>query len=215
VTCESIRESAAVSLLTREPLDREVRAHVVDCPGCQEEVARLAELPPLLDEAEDAVSAADSAPPPALLERLLAAAAEQRRARRRGVRATLLAAAAALLLVLIPVGAWSLAHRDTVVPSFHGSATDAASGVTAAVDLRPAEGGSTLALSISGVPAGTLCTVVVQTDHGGRQTAATWSVGYRGTAHVTGTVAASVTDVRTVDVVDEGTGRVLVEVPGP
>ena len=215
MSCEQVRESAAVAALTREPFDDEVRAHLAGCAECRAEVAGLGALPPLLGEAREAVALSDVPPPPGLLDRLLAAAAEQRQARRRRVwRTTLVAAAAALLLFVVPVGAWSIAERLNGTPTFSSSATSA-SGVTADVQLKPADGGSTVSLSISGVHPGTQCTVVVNTHDGGHQTAATWQASYNGTAHVSGTTAASVSDIRSVDVVDQGTGEVLVTVPGP
>jgi hypothetical protein len=215
VSCDQVRESAAVAALTREPVDDEVRAHLADCAECREEVASLGALPPLLAQAREAVAVSDVPPPPALLDRLLAAAAEQRAARRRRTwRTALVAAAAALLLFGVPIGTWSIAERLNGTPAFSSSATSA-SGVTADVELKPADWGSTVSLSIRGVHPGTQCTVVVNTHDGGHQTAATWQASYSGTANVSGTTAASVSDVKSVDVVDQGTGQVLVTVPGP
>src|SRR4029079_13756349 len=185
----------------RESVDDEVRNHLAGCADCRDEVASLGALPPLLDEAREAVALSDAPPPAGLLDRLLSAAAEQRQARRRRTwRTALVAAAAAVVLLVVPVWAWSIAQRVNVAPAFTSSAT--ANGVTAGAKLAPAEWGSTLSLSISGVHPGTRCSVVVNTNDGGRQTAATWLASYEGTAQVTGTTAASVSDVHSIDVVD-------------
>jgi predicted anti-sigma-YlaC factor YlaD len=216
MSCESVREAAAVALLTREPLDADVREHLAGCAGCRDEVAQLGELPPLLDDAAEAFAASDTVAPSGLLDRMLAAAADRRAARRRRtLRATVLAAAAAVVvLILVPGGAYVWSQHNAV-PGFHGSATSSASGVTAQLDLRPADVGTSLSMSISGVHPGTECTLVVHTKDGGSQTAATWAASYTGTAHVSGTVAAAVPTVSSVDVVDQATGAVLVQVPGP
>jgi hypothetical protein len=215
MSCELVREAAAVALLTREPLGPEVRQHIAACPACYDEVAAMGELPSLLDEAAELAAAGEVGAPHAMLDRLLAAAAERRAERRRRVRrVAVLAAAAALVLVLLPVGIWSWSQHGGGGGIWHGTATSA-SGVTAELQLQPADVGSNLAMSITGVPPGTMCTLVVHTADGGQQTAATWAASYVGTAHVTGTVAAAVPAVRVVDVVDQATGRVLVQVPGP
>src|SRR5262249_47392128 len=154
MSCEAVREAAAVALLTREPLGAEVRRHLAECTACYDEVATMGELPSLLDEAAELAAADDVGAPHAMLDRLLAAAAERRaERRRRGLRTAVLAAAAALVLVLLPVGIWSLS-RHNVVGTYHGTATSAASGVTAELDLQPADVGSNVAMSITGVAPG-------------------------------------------------------------
>jgi len=219
VTCESVREDAAVAVLTRKPLTDEAQAHLAGCPSCQAELADLAVLPPLLASAATNIEQLEAGRPgDALLERLLAAASDERRDRRRMSR--IVAVAAAVLLVLVPAGAWGWSHlRGSVaVVAAHSvdtSASDPATGVSARVQLAPARWGSTLTMSVKGVREGTRCTLVVVTSSGARQTAATWQAdsSYVGPAVVSGTVAADVTSIARVDVVDDQSGRVLLHVP--
>ena len=90
MTCEQVREAAAVRLLTGGPPDPEVEAHVADCVGCRAELDQLAPLPGLLAMASTAVEQLQAPPPDdALLERLLSAAAAERHRRR--VRAGVIA----------------------------------------------------------------------------------------------------------------------------
>jgi hypothetical protein len=214
VTCESARESAAVALLTGEPLGPDVEAHLDGCELCAAEVGRLRPLPALLATAPADVDELLSAPPPgdALLERLLAAARRRKAARR---RTTVLAVAAAVVLLLVlPLGAWFVASRSA--PSaIDRSVTNTATGVSGRVQLVPGDWGSNLTMDINGVGQGTRCTLVVVTDTGARQTAATWEANYAGTAQVRGTVAASVDHIKQVDVVDDRSGKVLLAVPVP
>jgi hypothetical protein len=214
VICESARESAAVALLTGEPLGPDVETHLDGCELCAAEVGRLRPLPALLATAPADIDQLLSAPPPgdALLERLLAAARSSKDRRR---RTTVLAVAAALVLLLVlPLGAWFVASRGTP-SSFDRTATNAATGVTGRVQLARGDWGSNLTMDISGVEAGTRCTLVVVTDTGERQTAATWEANYEGTAQVRGTVAAPFAHIARVDVVDDRSGQVLLAVPVP
>ena len=69
-------------------------------------------------------------------------------------------------------------------------------------------------LKVTGVQAGTSCTVVVVTKDGTRQTAATcWAQEYPGPASVDGTVAADVPAIDHVELVDTASGKVLLRLP--
>jgi hypothetical protein len=212
VTCESVRESAAVALLTREPLGPEEAEHLAGCDLCRAQVDVLAPLPGLLASAPADLEDLLTAPPPgdALLERLLAAV-RRRRARRR--RALVLSAAAAVVaLVVVPLGVWLSVGRGAPA-AIDTTVTNSATGVTGHVQLAAGDWGTTLTMDVSGVDRGTLCTIAVVTDTGGKQVAATWEAKDYGTAQVRGTVAAPLTQIARVDVVDDASGRVLVEVP--
>ncbi len=215
MTCEEVRESAAVALLMRTEQDADVTEHLAGCDLCRAELARLAPLPGLLGMLEaDDLAAADPAGTQ-LLDRLLAAATRERHR----LRTRVLAVAAAFILVLaVPLAvlvAKSLGgSTPTQVPvaaAFAWHATDPATGVSGQAEGFRSSWGSNLDVSIAGVPAGTRCTVVVVTKDGQQQTAATWVASYSGTAHVKGTVAAAWKSIAHVDIVDD-TGKVLLRI---
>jgi hypothetical protein len=213
MTCASTLEAAAVGLLTGEDPGPEVRAHLDDCADCSAEVDRLRPLPALLADAA-AEGVLDELPPPgeALLERLLAAAAQERASRRRRVFRAV-AAVAAVLVLLVPAGVWLAQRGDGSPAGFHTTATDATTGVWADVRLTASDWGSDLSMAVSGVPKGTRCTLVVVTGDGQRQTAATWWASYSGTAQVEGNVAAGLSTIVRVEVVDDASGKPLLQVP--
>jgi hypothetical protein len=218
VTCEAALESAAAALLTSDPLAADVEAHLATCPSCGEELSWLAPLPSLLS----LLDAGDLEPTEpagaALLDRLLAAAEHERRRRRR--RVSLLAVAAAVvLLLLVPaavLGVQQLRHTTTSVAGnlpaqINRTATNASTGVSGMAKVWKSAWGSDLAVSISGVPSGTRCTIVVVTSDGRQQTAATWVASYQGTAQVRGNVAAPVSAIERIDIVDDS-GKVLLRI---
>jgi predicted anti-sigma-YlaC factor YlaD len=219
VTCDDALESAAVALLTGEPAPTEVDAHLADCASCREELARLAPLPGLLSSLELAdLNLPQNAEPagPGLLDRLLAAAARDRRRRRAGILAV---AAAVIALLIVPAGIWGtqqLRHSTTVVAvptpaQISWSATDVSTGVSGKAQVWKSAWGSGLSVSVSGVASGTNCTIVVRTKDGTSETAASWKASYTGTAQVRGNVAAPVSTIVGIDIVDD-TGKVLLHI---
>ncbi len=218
MTCEQVREEAAVRLLTGGPPDPEVEAHLAGCDTCRDEVTRLLPLPGLLAGAVTQVGLMDEPPPgDALLERLLAAAAAERRRRRARVWTVAAASVAAVAVLAVPTTVVLLHRSDTQAVASAGqvraSATDATSGVSGEVTLGPSSWGSAVTLKVTGVRAGTSCTVVVVTKDGTRQTAATWWAQYPGPATVEGTVAAALPAIDRVDLVDTASGGVLLALP--
>lgn len=219
MTCEQVRESAAVRLLTGGPSDPEVEAHVDGCEGCRAEIELLAPLPALLTTGAPAVELMDApSPGDALLQRLLSAAAAERRRRRLRTTFAAVAAVAALALVAVPVAVATMHRDDThavaVGDHVQAQASNATSGVWGQVTLSRSSWGSAVVLQASGVRAGTSCTVVVVTRDGSRQTAATWwAQEYPGPATVEGTVAADLPTIDHVDLVDTASGDVLLALP--
>jgi hypothetical protein len=219
VTCDDALETAAVALLTGEPAPTEVEAHLAGCASCREELARLSPLPGLLSTLDlaDLNLVQDDAPAgPVLLDRLLAAAARDRRRRRAGILAV---AAAVIALLVVPAGIWGtqqLRHAATPVvaaksPQISWSASDVSTGVTGKAQVWKSAWGSDLSVSISGVAAGTNCTIVVRTKDGTSETAASWKASYTGTAQVRGNVAAPASTIVGIDIVDD-TGKVLLHI---
>jgi anti-sigma factor RsiW len=160
-------------------LDREagarVRRHLSACASCR---ADYGDLVPVrdwlgrLDPVSGGPAAHEPRPPlgpvrPRRRRRWLAAAAA----------AAGVAAAAALLTQLTahPAG-----------PGFQ--AFDTATGVHGQAQLHATATGTQIELTVSGVPAGERCTLVAVSP-AGTDVAGSWSVGYNGTAHITGTSA--------------------------
>lgn len=220
MTCDEALESAAVALLTGDRLDAETTTHLDSCTSCRQELARLAPLPGLLATLDLAdLRLLENAEPggPVLLDRLLAAAARDRRRRRTGILAV---AAAVVVLLVVPLGVWASANlgRSTPKPTvavavaqISWTATDVSTGVTGKAQVWKSAWGSDLAVSISGVPSGTNCTIIVRTKDGKSETAASWRASYTGTAQVRGNVAAAVSSIVGIDIVDDS-GKVLLHI---
>ncbi len=216
MNCQEAGENLAVALLTRSELDPETADHVASCPICQAEQVWLESVPTLLDSVDPTETVTPA--PPELLDRLLVAAARERRDRwRRAV-----VAIAASVVLVAGFGAWGIADLrsdNQPVPTsaagpvvINRQATDAATGVSAHVWVRPGAWGSKLVVSISGVEPGTTCTLTVVGVDGHRETAATWKASYYGTASVNGNVSGAPSTLAQLEVADEN-GKVLVPVP--
>lgn len=219
MNCQQAQEDVAIAVLTRQPVEAATVVHLETCPTCAAEAAQIRPLADLLAMAEPPTVLAGDQPDSGALDRLLGEAA--RRQHRRTGR--WLGAVAASLVLAVPLGI-VVAHQlgdDSAPPSavptasapttVERTATNAATGVTANVKIWSKAWGSGLTVSISGVTAGTKCTLSVVEKDGTRQTAATWWATYQGSASVDGGVAASVSDIARLEVLDDS-GRVLVPV---
>ena len=213
MNCQQVQEELSIALLRRQPLDAEITAHCNMCPTCAADAQRLQPLVELLAAPERQAVLVGEQLRPEALDRLLAEAS--RRAHRR--RGRWLVAVAAAVALLVPLGVVAL-HQISKAPTVEAvdrivrSATNPATGVSAQVKVWPAEFGSGLNVSLTGVPAGTKCTLSVVKKDGTRQTAATWWASYQGAASVDGTVAASIKDIDRLEVLNDA-GQVLVPVP--
>ena len=125
---------------------------------------------------------------------------------------------AAVLVVIVPLAVWGtgqLRHQHVTTASpvaqISWSATDASTGVSGEVKVWKSAWGSDLSVSVSGVRSGTRCTIVVVTKDGTSQTAASWAASYTGTAQVRGNVAAPVSSIARIEIVDD-TGKVLLRI---
>jgi len=227
--CQEMRESAAVTLLRGEPLPADVLAHNARCPACQAEHERLAVLTPLLAATRDADVTPVEVPDEALLRRLLAELARHRRRRRLLVVAV---AAAAAVVLAVPIGAWFAGRTDgrgTATPSVStsppaegvlvaaGTGQDSGSDAGARVEvLALGEGrGSTLIVAPWGIDGGTRCRIALVDSAGSERTVQTWIVpdGYRTGWSSRTEVSIAPREITDVLLVDEATGRVIVNVP--
>ena len=80
--CQSLRETAAVALLSRRSMSPETHGHLELCPPCRFEIAQLAAVVPLLSASKAGAVAPTVVPSDLLLPRLLAEVARRRRRRR-------------------------------------------------------------------------------------------------------------------------------------
>jgi len=210
MTCQQVREEAAVALLTGAELGASGGEHVRGCEACRREIDGLLPLPQLL-----ALAAPVSAvvPDELVLRRVLTTASRERRSRRRWGS---LVAVAALALLVVPL-AWFASGRlpEPAAPSAQSdpvvtaSGTDASTGVVGAVEVRPSALGSALTMSVHGVVPGTRCALVVVDRTGTSSTVTTWEADYQGTAEVDGQSSTPLAEIRSVELREVGTGQVL------
>jgi hypothetical protein len=230
--CQSVRETAAVALLRREPLPAAIREHHDSCPPCRVEFERLMVLPPLLAAARDADVPPVEVPDQALLRRLLAEVSARRRRRRLLVVA---AAAAAAVVLAVPIGAW-LADRigpsdggarpaptrttgpdveGTLIAAGTGQDAGSSAGASVQVLAHGAGRGSTVVVAPWGLTGGTLCRIDVIDSAGSARTLQAWTVpaGYRRGWQSRTTVSIAPREITGVRLVDGATGHVLLTVP--
>ncbi|MGY1805068.1 anti-sigma factor family protein [Blastococcus sp. SYSU D00922] len=170
MTCREAPELGAYVLGALGPDERRaVEQHVDRCPACAAELAELAGLPALLDRVphEDLEPVA-VAPSAGLFDRV-AVAAEVRPARRSRTRLLL---AAAALLGAIGVGAgvtgWLGGGDDP------RSRSASAGPVRATVSASADGDGTALDVTVAGLHAGEICTMVAVDDDGDRHPAGEW-----------------------------------------
>ena len=191
--CHTMRQSLGVYVVgALDPAERMlVDLHLAGCRACREELAGLAGLPALLGRvpARDAerviLESAElrdlEEPPAELLARLLKEVAARRATGRwRGI----LAAAAAVVFAIASgvAGAHFLIPGSPSPSHIAGQAPDVVSAfnpithVTGTVSYRKATWGTAIQVQVSGVPAGTSCTLVVVNRDGTRFPAGGWRV---------------------------------------
>jgi hypothetical protein len=209
MTCrDGATDLGAYVLGALDPAERRrVDEHVRGCPSCAAELAELRSLPRLLDMVgPDDLRAAPVTPSAELFERMAAAAIADRKAQHRG-RRRLLAAAAVLAVLGAGAGvtSWVMASDE--------SSRSVAEGRVHITVTATAEGsGTSLDVTVAGLPAQERCRLVVVDRDGERHQAGEWTVTYGGKAWFKGwsEVDRSAVD----DVVLLGTeGEELVRVP--
>jgi predicted anti-sigma-YlaC factor YlaD len=188
LTCTEATHALGIYLVgALDPRERaDVEAHLAQCPACRDELAGLAGLPGLMSRLSTEEVLAG--PPPvddALLERLLMSAARGRKVARQ--RRWLTAVAAVFVLLAGSVGGVT-AYRAATGPHWHTVA--AASGpVHMTVKLATVSTGTTMTLTLSGVPSDEHCRLIAVSDTGERETAGSWEATYTGTAVIKGTTS--------------------------
>ncbi|MDI9883382.1 zf-HC2 domain-containing protein [Streptomyces sp. HNM0645] len=175
---EQHRDVAAYALGVLDPADAfRFEEHLADCGLC---ALWLSDFAPVASALGDLAGPGRADEPPAqrLLERLLhEVAVRRRRASRRRLR---LVAAAAALVVALPAAAVSLSRGPdgpvTGGPDERITATDGATGVYGAVDLRSKGWGTAVALRMAKLPGPRTCRLVAVAKDGREYAVTSWSV---------------------------------------
>ena len=223
MNCEQARQEAAVALLTRRPPETVAAEHIDDCFDCRQHWQKLSPLPSLLAVVRDQPVGHPEPAGELLLNRLLATAR-----RRRRHRMWLSVAAVSLLVLAVPLGVVTgLRHTSpptaaagaaatesavTSAPASTYQARDAATGIWGHIELRGASWGSDLTFGVGGVPPGTLCSLSVFTQDGRRESAGSWRATAEHYTQVHGSVAAQPEQIQRIEIVDQATGHVLLQV---
>ncbi|MEV4408225.1 zf-HC2 domain-containing protein [Actinoplanes sp. NPDC049598] len=207
-----------------------VHAHVEGCEDCRREVGELRATEELLGEVPP--EAFLDGPPPGgelLLQRTLAQVRDEGNRRERNRRLVWTLAAALAAIAALGGGAW--AGRSTApaavaaaaspqpppasaAPPVSGAATNAATGVSMNVTVKPAAGWVRLSASVAGIPAGEQCRLYVVGSGGDRQLAGSWLVSEAaatGGTTVDGSALVAPADLVSVEV-ETYAGRPLVRV---
>ncbi|MFC6598652.1 anti-sigma factor [Kitasatospora paranensis] len=201
-----------------DPEDHErFERHLVACPACNAEIDELSGVAPLLAELAGTGSVAPG-PPPQLLDRLVDEVTATRRRHR--VRRLALVAAAAVLVVGGPLATLAATGHDQPRPPVAAAqftATDPATGVSAAVGVQGEAWGSRISLALSNVRGPQTCDLVAVSRTGERQTVTTWSIppiGYGTEAlNTSGGAAFHPSDIDHFEVRVLDGGSLLVSVP--
>ncbi|SDC64715.1 anti-sigma factor family protein [Actinokineospora iranica] len=138
--------------------------------------------------------------------------------RKKPRRLGLMAAAAAAVVALCVGGV--LGYQALRVPTapqpvaVSWSATDAASGVRADVDLTDRAWGTEVAIRLHDVPPGKPCKLVVRDRHGNREIAGWWDTGYAQGERIPGSTSIDLAKIARLEVITDD-DIVLVDVPAP
>ncbi|MEU1202770.1 zf-HC2 domain-containing protein [Streptomyces sp. NPDC005813] len=213
MTCRENTDLGAYVLGALSPGERSaLERHLADCADCKEELVLLAPLPGLLRHTPlgevhegDRSAVGGSAPPPPRT-RLGAV-------RRRTVLVvTALLAAVVCALVVVPLpgdepraggppGAVTLSNTD---PETH---------VRASVALAAEAWGTSMDVTLSHLPPGRICRLVVRSHEGRTETSGTWSTDYGGSSgRIPAATSISPQDIDSMEVVTD-TDQVLVRIP--
>lgn len=212
--CQFREYVAAYVLDALEPDESaQLQEHLPTCAACQDELAAVGWIPPLLplvDAAEvERLNGASEEPPPRLLERLMAEITREARTPR-GRRVTAMIGAAALLLGvggLSTAAGLSSGHQQTsTVDAF-----DPRTHVDAAVSVSGRSWGTQLGLTLRGAYPNGTCSLIAHSDDGRSDTAATWVATSQGTADVPGATSIPARHLTELDVVT-ATGYQLVRI---
>lgn len=228
-TCDEVRMSlGALAVGALDPAEeQQVREHLERCPGCAEEAEALAETAGALGLIDADIEIPVSLPADLLPKVLARISADRRRRRMTGI------AAAAAAVVLAGVGGLALGARDVWPFSTDDAGSDVAvaeegppdasvsgdeAGMAMQVDTWDKGWGTALRVAVSGIPAGSRCSLVAVGRDGSREIGASWVVpddGYNddGRLNVDGAIGLRSWDVDQYELVT-ASGATLVAASG-
>jgi anti-sigma factor RsiW len=170
----------------------EIDAHVADCETCRDQLAELTGIADRLGEVPPEFFLEG---PPEGGDLLVQRAVSRVRAERRSAltRRRVLTAAAAAVVAVALIGAGAVAGRQSapapvasgpastpVAGTRTATATDAGTGARVSAQVVPAAGWVRVSATVTGIPAGQRCRIVVVGAGGDRQTAGSWVVSAKG-----------------------------------
>jgi hypothetical protein len=208
VSCPRETDVGAYVLDALEPEERlRVAAHLRGCPGCTRTLTELGTLPALLVTVTPADVHPEAPVPSELAFRRLRRSALPARPPRRRSRWALAVAAAVLVAggVGTGVAVTSRAPEPTTVQASSGD-------VRASATIAAHGAGSSIVLTLDGLPRGATCWLVAVGRDGERDRTPSWTVEYDGELAWTGTVALAPDRLARLEVVTDG-GRTLVTLP--
>jgi anti-sigma factor RsiW len=196
MTCLHEIDVGAYVLGALEPEEREqVARHITGCASCEATLRELEGLPAWLSQVPPPAALPDHPVPSELAFRRLQRSAAGGTARSRtwmpGRRRFLAVAAA------VAIGAAGV--TGAVVASTGGAPTTVsatAGSVHAKAALQPAGAGTSITLSMAGVPSGERCRLVAEDRSGRWATASEWTADYHGDVHITGRVPMDTDDIQ-------------------
>lgn len=213
MTCPHEVDVGAYVLDALEPEERSrMRGHLADCPVCAAGLRDLEGLPAWLAQVPPPAALPEDPVPSELAFRRLhrsATAVGALTVARRPQRRRFLAVAAAV----VAVGAAGV--TGAVVATSGGgptTVTASAGSVHATASIEPRGSGSSITLTLDGVPTGEQCRLVAVGKNGERDSTRSWTVGYEGKVSWRGTVGLAPDQLTRLAVVT-GDGRTLVTLP--
>ena len=211
MTCEQAQTELAVGVLTKSDPPIWVIEHALTCPQCAAEQARLAPMASLLSTVSpEDLERTEQPDNDLLLQRLLTAAArEHRLRRRRTLLLSVVGAAAAMLVGAVAIFAVSAQFSKSPQVT---TASASANGIAATANIKAADGGSDVTVSVTGVPPGTHCILRAESTTDPTQVVADWWADYEGEGTVSGTVRADPNHLTSIAIL-QADGPLLLRIP--
>jgi len=185
--------------------------HLSGCRHCRAELLQMAPLPGLLRHTP---FEEPSPTKPATSPGATSGTPATDNGGRRGMRRVLTACALAVAAAGTAIGLYLATSMPTAAPPTVAvtlSATNPSTHVAASATLTPEATGTTVRLTLTGLPPATVCHLVVHATDGESETAASWASGHTTTDTVPASTAISSPDITSLDVVT-ASGQLLVAI---
>jgi hypothetical protein len=213
MNCPEVQQEISVAMLTHGQVDAQVAAHIVRCPECAAEQARLHPMPALLATVgRDDLQPLSELPDDLLVLRIVAAAQAEalETAQRQRTRRLAFLGAAILVLLFAVTGAFAFVRLSTDAQTTQ--AVGAANGIDAVARIRPAASGSDVTLWVRGVPDDTHCIVTLISDGHPPQVIADWTAEYESSVTFPASTPAVPSEITRIELV-QAEGPTLLDIP--